>query len=81
MFDDVWVLRVIPPYRKHLIEKIQKVLIKVMGSVKIEQPFEFVLRAVKTKGLKVNTFNGKRVAGHQISVQVEKEDIKKIQKV
>ena len=51
------------------------------STVKIEQPFEFTLLAVKTKGLRVNTFNGKRVPGHQISVQVEPEDIEKIQKV
>ena len=50
-------------------------------SVKVEQPFEFTLRAVKTKGLRPNTFNGKKVPGHQISVQVEPEDIEKIQKV
>ena len=53
-----------------------------MGStVKIEQPFEFVLKTVKTKGLRGNTFDGKRVPGHQISVQVEADDIPKIQKV
>ena len=53
-----------------------------MGStVKVEQPFEFTLRAVKTKGLRDNTFNGKRVPGHQLSVQVEPDDIEKIQKV
>ena len=36
---------------------------------------------MKTKGLRVNTFNGKQVPGHQISVQVELNDIGKIQKV
>ena len=51
------------------------------GTVKVEQPFKFTLRAVKTKGLRVNTFNGKRVPGHQISVQIGPEDIGKIQKV
>ena len=51
------------------------------STVKVEQPFEFVLRAVKTKGLRVNTLNGKRVPGHQISVQVEPDDIENIQKV
>ena len=53
-----------------------------MGStVKIEQPFEFTLKTVKTKGLRDNTFDGKRVPGKQISVQVEEDDITKIQKV
>ena len=52
-----------------------------MGTVKIEQPFEFTLKTVKTKGLRDNTFDGKKVPGKQISVQVEEEDIKKIQKV
>ena len=53
-----------------------------MSSIsKIEQPFEFVLRAVKTKGLRSNTFDGKRVPGQQITVQVESDDIEKIQKV
>ena len=53
-----------------------------MGStVKIEQPFEFTLKAVKTKGLRDNTFDGKRVPGKQISVLVEADDITKIQKV
>ena len=51
------------------------------STVKIEQPFEFTLNAVKTKGLRDNTFDGKRVPGHQISVQVEPEDIERIQKV
>ena len=53
-----------------------------MGStVKIEQPFEFTLKSVKTKGLRDNTFDGKKVPGKQISVQVEEDDIKGIQKV
>ena len=53
-----------------------------MGStVKIEQPFEFTLKTVKTKGLCDNTFDGKKVPGKQISVQVDEDDISKIQKV
>ena len=53
-----------------------------MGStVKIEQPFEFTLKTVKTKGLRDNTFDGKKVPGKQISVQVDEDDIVKIQKV
>ena len=51
------------------------------STVRIEQPFEFVLRAVRTKGLRDNTFDGKRVPGKQISVQLEPDDIEKIQKV
>ena len=51
------------------------------STVKIEQPFEFVLRAVKTKGLRDNTFDGRRVTGKQISVQLESDDIERIQKV
>ena len=55
--------------------------IKKMGStVEIENSFELVLKTVKTKGLRVNTFEGKKVPGHQISVQVDPEDIEKIQK-
>ena len=49
--------------------------------MKLEEPFEFVLKTVKTKGLRGNTYDGKKVPGHQISVQVEAEDIEKIQKV
>lgn len=49
--------------------------------VSIEKPFEFILRTVKTKGLRPNSFNGKRVPGHQISVQVQGDDIEKIQDV
>ena len=52
-----------------------------MGTVKIEQPFEFTLKTVRTKGLRDNTFDGKKVPGKQISVQVEEDDISKIQKV
>ena len=53
-----------------------------MGStVRIEQPFEFILTTVKTKGLRDITFDGKKVPGKQISIQVETEDITKIQKV
>ena len=49
--------------------------------MKLEEPFEFVLKTVKTKGLRGNTYDGKKVPGHQISVQVETEDIERIQKV
>ena len=54
-----------------------------MSKVGIEAKpeFEFVLRGVKTKGLRDNTFNGKKVPGHQISVHVEPDDIETIQKV
>ena len=54
-----------------------------MTTVKIESnpKFEFVLKSVKTKRLRDNTFAGKKVPGKQISVQVEPEDIEKIQKV
>ena len=63
------------PYRE-----LQCDSIKMSSTVKIEQPFEFVLKTVKTKGLGDNTFEGKRVPGKQISVQVEPEEIEKIQK-
>lgn len=42
---------------------------------------EFVLKSVKTKGLRDNMFNGERIPGKQISVQVDPEDVEGIQKV
>ena len=48
--------------------------------MELEKPFELVLKTVKTKGLRDNTYAGKKVPGKQISVQVDPEDIEKIQK-
>ena len=48
-------------------------------TVNIENPHQFVLRSVKTKGLRPNTFNGKKTKGFQISVQVPDDEIEKIQ--
>ena len=50
-------------------------------TVNIESPHQFVLRSVKTKGLRPNTFNGKKTKGFQISIQVPDDEIEKIQKV
>ena len=50
-------------------------------TVNIEEPHQFILRSVKTKGLRHNTFNGKRTKGFQISIQVPDDEIEKIQKV
>lgn len=47
----------------------------------IEVLHEFILRGVKTRGLRPNTFNGKKAPGHQISVAVQEDDIKKIQNI
>ena len=46
-------------------------------TVNVEEPHQFVLRSVKTKGLRPNTFNGKRTKGFQISIQVPDDGIKK----
>ena len=70
-----------PPYEGTTLQKTSIIPNKIMSStVKIEQPFEFTLRAVKTKGLRDNTFDGRKVPGKQISVQVELDNIEKIQK-
>lgn len=50
-------------------------------TIEAKPEFEFVLRAVKTKGLRDNTFGGKKVPGKQISVHVTQDDVDKIQKV
>ena len=50
-------------------------------SIEAKPEFEFVLKCVKTKGLRDNTFAGKKVPGKQISIQVDPEDIERIQKV
>ena len=47
--------------------------------VNVESPQQFILRSVKTKGLRPNTFNGKKTKGHQISIQVPDDQIKEIQ--
>ena len=47
--------------------------------VSVESPHHFILRSVKTKGLRPNTFNGKKTKGFQISIQVPDDEIKKIQ--
>ena len=47
--------------------------------VSVESPTQFILRSVKTKGLRPNTFNGKKTKGHQISIQVPDDKIKEIQ--
>ena len=49
-------------------------------SIEAKPEFELVLKSVKTKGLRDNTFGGKKVPGKQISVSVEPDDIEKIQK-
>lgn len=49
--------------------------------IEAKPEFEFVLKCVKTKGLRDNTYDGKKVSGKQISVHVCPEDIEKIQKV
>ena len=53
------------------------------STVKLEAKpeFEFVLKCVKTRGLKDNEFKGKKVPGKKISVQVDPENIEKIQNV
>ena len=48
-------------------------------TVSIESPHQFILRSVKTKGLRPNTFNGKKTKGFQISVQVPDDEIERIQ--
>ena len=52
---------------------------KTSKTVSIESPTQFILRSVKTKGLRQNTFNGKKTPGFQISIQVPDDEIKKIQ--
>ena len=49
-------------------------------TVNVENPHQFILRSVKTKGLRANTFNGKKTKGFQISIQVPDDEIEKIQK-
>ena len=50
-------------------------------NIEAKPEFEFVLRSVKTKGLRDNNFAGKKVPGKQISVHVSPEDVERIQKV
>ena len=40
---------------------------------------QFVLRSVKTKGLRPNTFNGERTKGFQITLQVPDDEVGRIQ--
>ena len=49
-------------------------------SIEAKPEFELVLKSVKTKGLRDNTYAGKKVPGRQISVQVDPEDIERIQR-
>ena len=47
---------------------------KTVG-IEAKPELEFVLKSVKTKGLRDNTYAGKKVPGKQISVPVDPEDI------
>lgn len=50
-------------------------------NIEAKPELEFVLKSVKTKGLRDNTFAGKKVPGKQISVHVSPEDVEAIEKV
>ena len=50
------------------------------STVNVEEPTEFILRSVKTRGLRPNMFNNKRTSGFQISFQVPYKHIQEIQK-
>ena len=52
---------------------------KTSKTVSVERPTQFTLRSIKTKGLRQNTFNGKKTPGFQISIQVPDDRIKEIQ--
>ena len=52
---------------------------KCSKTVSVENPPQFILRSVKTKGLRPNTFNGKKTKGFQVSIQVPDDEIKGIQ--
>ena len=48
-------------------------------TVNVGEPTEFILRSVKTKGLRPNMFNNKKTPGYQITVQVPEDKIEEIQ--
>ena len=54
-----------------------------MGSfVYLEDPFEFTLREVRTRGLKRRRDNmGEKLPGHQITVEVALSEVERIQRV
>ena len=52
---------------------------KSSKTVNVENPPQFILRSVKTKGLRPTTFNGKKTKGFQVSIQVPDDEIKGIQ--
>ena len=47
--------------------------------VNVKDAHQFVLRSVKTRGLRQNAFKGKKTKGYQISFQVPEDRIKEIQ--